>query len=305
MAIKNVVALAGGVGGAKLAYGLAKLLPELTVIVNVGDDFTHYGLHISPDLDTVMYTLAEIANPQTGWGLMDESWQMLGMLERYGEMPWFRLGDKDVATHLLRSYRLQQGETLTAIVRTLSQALHIQQTILPVTDDRFATMVDTVEQGTLPFQHYFVRYRWQPTVTRIWYNGDATITTEVVQALEKAEAIVICPSNPILSIDPILAVGDLRERLRQRAVPCAAVSPLIHGQAVKGPADKIMRELGFETSSTGIATFYDGLIDVLFVDKGDIPQHGRYLETDILMPTPSDRVRLAKEILDFLEGKTL
>ncbi|MBZ0308948.1 MAG: 2-phospho-L-lactate transferase [Anaerolineae bacterium] len=305
MAVKKVVALAGGVGGAKLAYGLAKLIPELTVIVNVGDDFTHYGLHISPDLDTVMYTLADIANPQTGWGLLDESWQMLGMLERYGETPWFRLGDKDLATHLLRTHRLQQGETLTEVVRTMSQMLNIQQTILPATNDQFATMVDTLEEGTLPFQHYFVRHRWQPTATRIWYNGSATITTEVVQALEKAEAIVICPSNPILSIDPILTVGDIRERLRQRAVLCAAVSPLIQGQAVKGPADKIMRELGFETSSTGIATFYDGLIDVLFVDQGDAPRQGRYLETDIMMSTVSDRVRLAKEILEFLEGKPL
>lgn len=306
MAVKNVVALAGGVGGAKLAHGLARCLPpgHLTVIVNVGDDFTHYGLHISPDLDTVMYTLAEIANPQTGWGLVDESWQMLGMLEKYGEPPWFRLGDRDIATHILRTHLLTQGETLTTIVRKMSQALQIDHTILPATNDHFATMVDTAEHGTLVFQHYFVRHRWQPTVTRIWYDGNATITDEAAYVLEKADAIVICPSNPILSIDPILSVGDMRDRLRLRRVPCVAVSPLIHGKAVKGPADKIMRELGVDASNTGIARYYDRLIDALVVDKGDAPQQGAYLETNILMLTPADRERLAREILQFLEGMT-
>lgn len=304
MAIKNVVALAGGVGGAKLAYGLAKVLPpeSLTVIVNVGDDFRHYGLHISPDLDTVMYTLAEVANTQTGWGLADESWQLLGMLEKYGETAWFRLGDKDVATHLLRTHLLKQGETLTAIVRKMSRALGIQQTMLPATNDLFATMLDTLEYDTLNFQEYFVRYRWQPTVTKIWYDGNATASNDVIEAFDNADAIVICPSNPLLSIDPILAVGNLRDRLRQRHVPCVAVSPLIQGKAVKGPADKLMQELGFEASNNGINAFYEGLIDALVVEKGDRPsQQGVFLETTILMTTPEERERLANDILIFME----
>lgn len=304
MAIKNVVALAGGVGGAKLAYGLAKVLPpeSLTAIVNVGDDFRHYGLHISPDLDTVMYTLAEVANTQTGWGLADESWQLLEMLEKYGETAWFRLGDKDVATHLLRTHLLKQGETLTAIVRKMSRALGIQQTMLPATNDLFATMLDTLEYDTLNFQEYFVRYRWQPTVTKIWYDGNATASNDVIEAFDNADAIVICPSNPLLSIDPILAVGNLRDRLRQRHVPCVAVSPLIQGKAVKGPADKLMQELGFEASNNGINAFYEGLIDALVVEKGDRPsQQGVFLETTILMTTPEERERLANDILIFME----
>lgn len=304
MALNHVVALAGGVGGAKLAYGLAKILPvgSLTVIVNVGDDFQHYGLHISPDLDTVMYTLADIANPQTGWGLKDESWQMLGMLENYGETGWFRLGDQDIATHVLRTHLLQQGETLTIVVRKMSQALGIQQTLLPATNERFATMIDTLEYGTLPFQHYFVRYRWQPTVTKIWYDGNAAITGDILNALEKADAIVICPSNPILSIDPMLAIGDFRNRLLQRSIPCVAVSPLIGGKALKGPADKLMREMGYEPSNAGIWRYYAGLIDGLVVNQGEAVREGKTQETDILMSTPADRERLAHEVLSYAES---
>ncbi|MFP4323097.1 MAG: 2-phospho-L-lactate transferase CofD family protein, partial [Anaerolineales bacterium] len=175
MALEHIVALAGGVGGAKLAHGLAQILrPEqLTIIGNVGDDFQHYGLHISPDLDTVMYTLAGLANPETGWGVRDESWRMLDMLRYYGQAPWFGLGDRDLATHLLRRQGLDAGETLTAITARLCAALGIQSHLLPVTDDPFATMLDTREHGTLAFQEYFVKHRWQPTVTRIWYAGQA------------------------------------------------------------------------------------------------------------------------------------
>src|SRR5687768_13539290 len=173
MALKHVVALAGGVGGAKLADGLAQILPpeSLTVIVNIGDDFEHYGLHIAPDLDTVMYTLADIANAETGWGLAGESWQMLSMMERYGETPWFRLGDRDLATHLLRSCMLKEGHTLTSVTKHLSKALGIQATMLPATNERVSTMLDTVEGETLAFQDYFVRQHWQPVIRRIWYNG--------------------------------------------------------------------------------------------------------------------------------------
>lgn len=305
MALNKLVALAGGVGGAKLAAGLARVLPPgaLTVIVNVGDDFQHYGLHISPDLDTVMYTLAGINNQETGWGLAGESWQMLAMLERYGQQPWFRLGDQDLATHLLRSYALQQGQSLTQITQQMAQALGITQHLLPATDARWATMVDTVELGTLPFQEYFVRQRWQPTVRQIWYDGDAAAapTTTVLSALTSAEAVIICPSNPLLSIDPILSLGDMRKHLRNRQGPCVAVSPLLHGQAVKGPAQKLMQELGLEASTSGIARYYEGLIDGLVVDHGDAPTTGEFMETNILMPTPEAQTRLAQEVLQWIE----
>lgn len=304
MALKHVVAFAGGVGGAKLADGLARLLPDhaLTVIVNIGDDFERYGLHISPDLDTVTYTLGGVANSETGWGLAGESWQTLEMLHTYGEEPWFRLGDKDIATHLLRTSLLREGVTLTAITDRLRQALNIRQYIRPASDDRCATMVDTVEHGTLAFQEYFVRHRWQPTVRRVWYDGveKAMPSLEVVAALENADAIIICPSNPVLSIDPILALGDVRSRLLNRRVPCVAVSPLIHGQAVKGPAPKIMQELGQAASTEGLLAFYNGLIDLLIVDHGD-GQGQLTWETDILMPAPTDRERLARDVLVAIE----
>jgi LPPG:FO 2-phospho-L-lactate transferase len=305
VALERVVALAGGVGGAKLADGLARILPPggLHVIVNIGDDFEHYGLHIAPDLDTVMYTLAGIANPETGWGLGGESWQTLGMLQKYGQTPWFRLGDQDFATHILRTHALRQGQTLTALTQTLCAALGLQQTILPASDDRVPTRVDTLEYGTLPFQEYFVRQRWQPTVQRVWYDGikEAKPTAQVITALDQADAIVICPSNPILSIDPILALGDLRERLAQRRVPCVAVSPLISGRAVKGPAQKILVELGMQSSTQGLMDFYRGLIDGLVVEHGDALAQGTFLETKILMESRLDREHLAQQVLSWVK----
>lgn len=304
MALKHVVAFAGGVGGAKLADGLAQILPAeaLTVIVNIGDDFEHYGLSISPDLDTVMYTLADVANHETGWGLAGESWQMLGMLERYGETPWFRLGDRDLATHLMRTCMLREGHTLTKVVQHLSKALGIQHTLLPVSNQRVSTMLDTVDGETLAFQDYFVRQRWQPVVRRIWYNGSAMAepSKEVIAALDQAEAIVICPSNPILSIEPMLIIGDLRQRLENHKAVRVAVSPLIHGQAIKGPAQKIMTELGLDASTAGLQNFYAGLIDGMVVDRGDALESGQFLETDIMMKTRVDRSRLAREVLEWI-----
>ncbi len=214
MSTKSVVALAGGVGGAKLVYGLAQIVPaeRLTVVGNVADDFELYGLHISPDLDTVMYTLAGIANPETGWGVAGDSWQMLDMLVRYGEEGWFRLGDRDMATHLLRTYWLAQGLSLTEVTTRLASALGVRQRLLPVTDDPLATLVDTVEYGTLAFQEYFVRRRWQPVARRVWFDGAemARMTPAVAQALAEADLIILCPSNPVLSIAPILAVQGVR-----------------------------------------------------------------------------------------------
>jgi LPPG:FO 2-phospho-L-lactate transferase len=310
----RVVALAGGVGGAKLAHGLAQILPpgNLTVIGNVGDDFEHYGLHISPDLDTVMYTLAGRANPKTGWGLVNESWQNLAMMQTYGEKTWFSLGDNDLATHILRTYWLRGGQRLTTVMQRLSQQLALEQQVLPVTDDRLRTMVDTHEHGILPFQVYFVKHRWQPTVKAVHYEGAdiSSLTPEARAVLETAELIIFCPSNPILSIAPILAVPELRERIQQRAIPSVLVSPLIGGQAVKGPTDKLMREMGLEPSVHGVARYYKALFDILVIDTQDEHERAtlqqafpaqRVMATPTLMTTDDDRRALAQRILKFIE----
>jgi LPPG:FO 2-phospho-L-lactate transferase len=302
-----VVAFAGGVGGAKLADGLMQVLPvgTLTVIVNTGDDFTHYGLNISPDLDTVMYTLSGLADPINGWGLAGDTRQMIGMMQRYGDEAWFGLGDKDVATHLLRTQALASGATLSEVTASFASTLGIPAHVLPMTNDRVSTVVETVERGTLSFQEYFVRHRWQPTVTHLRYEGadSARPAIGVLEAIENASAIIICPSNPLLSIEPILQVSGVRAALERRSVPCVAVSPIIAGQAVKGPAAKLMRELGKESSVVGIADYYGKLIDGLVMDEldRDVVVNQRSFVTNTLMKTLEDRARLAKEVLSFTE----
>ncbi len=305
---RNIVALAGGVGGAKLAYGLSKIVPpgRLAIIGNVADDFTLYGLHISPDLDTVMYTLAGIANPATGWGVAGDSWQMLGMLEGYGEDVWFRLGDRDLATHVLRTQWLAQGVTLTAITARLMDALGVAYRLLPVTDDPLATMIDTVERGTLAFQDYFVRHRWQPAARRVWFRGaeQAHITPAAAEALRTADVIVFCPSNPVLSIEPILTVPGVRDLIAERRGACVAVSPFVGGKAVKGPAAKLMRELGLDSSPDGIVAYYAGLLDGLVIDRSDDgpAQIGSVplLATQTLMQSDDDKQHLAEEVLEWV-----
>lgn len=317
MALKNnddssphVVALAGGVGGAKLAHGFARILPpgHLTVIVNTGDDFVHHGLNISPDLDTVMYTLGGIANPKTGWGIEGDTLQNFEMLERYGQAPWFRLGDRDLATHLIRTQALKNGQTLTEVTRQLSGVLGIQHTILPATNDPFATVLHTQEYGWLEFQEYFVKFRWQPTVIGISYKGEgeARATDAALDAIANTDLVVICPSNPLLSIEPILRLYGMREAILARRVPCVAVSPLIGGKAVKGPAAKLMGELHLDASAAGIARYYDGLIDGLVIDSADsdaveelrgVVSALSPFVTQTLMETTEDRERLAGEIL--------
>jgi LPPG:FO 2-phospho-L-lactate transferase len=310
---RRVVALAGGVGGAKLAHGLAQLLPagQLTVVVNTGDDFNHYWLRICPDLDTVMYTLAGMANPTTGWGIQDETWQTLSMLEKYGETIWFKLGDRDIATHLIRTFGLANGETLTAITRRLSHALGIRQHILPATDDILQTIVHTQDYGELEFQTYFVKYRWQPTVTHLEFRGANTALASpfAVEAITNADAIIICPSNPLLSIAPMLAMPAFKEALLQRGASCIVVSPLIGGKAVKGPADKIMHELSLEASTLGIAAFYEDLIDGLVIDhqdSEDIPPvlqqfpHLKIYPTQTYMQRSEDRPIVAASVLNWL-----
>jgi LPPG:FO 2-phospho-L-lactate transferase len=306
--LPHVVALAGGVGGAKLVDGLARHLPPgaLTVIVNTGDDFTRYGLAISPDLDTVMYTLAGLAHPVNGWGLAGDTQQMVGMMRRYGDETWFGLGDRDLATHLLRTQGMAGGQTLSQVTARLAGALGLTARLIPMSDDRVATRVETVEHGTLAFQEYFVRYGWQPTVTRLWYDGAdrACPAPGALEALAEATAIVICPSNPLLSIEPILRVPGFRSALERRSAPCVAVSPIIAGQAVKGPAAKLMAELSLEASSVGVSAYYGSLIDGLVVDTADqeVAIQQRKLVTNTLMKTFDDRVRLARDVLGWVES---
>jgi LPPG:FO 2-phospho-L-lactate transferase len=305
-----IVALAGGVGGAKLADGLSYLLGgDLTVIVNTGDDFEHLGLHISPDLDTVMYTLAGIANPETGWGVASESWNFLQQVVRLGGPDWFRLGDRDLATHVLRTMRLRHGERLTSITHDISRQLGIAACILPMSDQSVRTIVDTLE-GPLPFQEYFVARRCAVPVRGFRFEGgaQAQMTSESRDRLcdRNLEAIVICPSNPYVSVDPILCVPGLRQLIEARPVPVVAVSPIIGDAAVKGPAAKMMRELGFDVSAASIAAHYRGLIDGLVIDVTDaalkpvIEAMGmKVCVAPTFMRSPEDRRALGKVCLAF------
>lgn len=312
MALRNIVALVGGVGGAKLAHGLRHILqPEqLTVIVNTGDDFWHYGLRICPDLDTVMYTLAGVVDKTNGWGVAGDTTAMLDGLRRYGEQPWFRLGDQDVATHLLRTQALQRGARLTEVTRTLTKNLGIAHPVLPMTDGTVATMISTAEYGELEFQEYFVRYRWQPTLQSIRFDGAdaATPSPEVTAALEGADAILIAPSNPWLSIAPMLAVSGMRDLITKRDIPRVAISPIVEGQAIKGPAAKLMRELGYEVSARAVAEYYGDLINGFVYDERDAALHveaPRAVTFDTIMRTEADRVTLARHVLDWIEKEWL
>ena len=271
----RVVALAGGVGGAKLAHGLAAVLApgELTVIVNSADDEEFHGLLVCPDHDTVLYTLADLADRERGWGLAGETWNAAEMLARLGEPTWFALGDRDIGLHVHRTRRLRLGDRLTEVNRGIQQSLGVATPILPMTDDPVRTMVRT-PGGWLPFQDYFVRLHQEPDVLEVMFASIdlARPTPEVAAALAAAEAIVVCPSNPFVSVGPILAVPGMRElidRARARGVRVAAVSPLVGGRALKGPADRMATSLGGEASATGIARLYAGLVDALLIDELD------------------------------------
>jgi LPPG:FO 2-phospho-L-lactate transferase len=309
----KVLALAGGVGGAKLAAGLESALSpgdHLAVVVNTADDFDLWGLRICPDLDTVMYTLAGVANPETGWGLVDESFDVLDMLARYGEDTWFKIGDRDLATHVLRTARLRAGEPLTGITAYLSAALGIGSAILPMCDEPVATVLDTPD-GPLEFQEYFVRRRQRDEVLglRLRGIGDARPTDTVLEALAGADLVVFCPSNPVVSIGPILAVPGMREALASSSVARVAVSPIIGGRALKGPADRMLASLGHEVSPAGVARMYEGLVDGMVIDEVDEAQRSgiealgmRVLATGAVMRDVPDRARLAREVLGFGAG---
>lgn len=304
----KVVALAGGVGGAKLAHGLARVLSpdDLTIVVNTGDDFTHLGLRISPDLDTVCYTLAGLANPVTGWGRTGESYTMLENLERLKGPTWFRLGDQDVATHLERTRRLALGEPLSGITQDFCRAWGVAQTVLPMTDERVATWVETQEMGWLPFQEYFVHQQCQPKVVQFRFEGAETAASAqgVVEALQAADWVIICPSNPWVSIAPILAVGQIQKILAAKRV--LAVSPIVGGKAIKGPAAKMYQELGIEPSAEAVARHYHPLLQGFVMDEVDRAQVDqvtrmgmRVRVTDTIMRSVDERQRLAEEVLSF------
>ena len=304
----KIVALAGGVGGAKLAHGLAQvLLPEdLTVVVNTGDDFEHLGLFISPDLDTVCYTLAGLANPETGWGRVNETWQTITNIEKLGGPGWFHLGDQDIATHLERTRRLKEGQSLSQITRGFCKAWGVKHTVLPMSDQPVRTIVET-DEGDLPFQEYFVHRACQPRVRGFRFEGVETARPAdgVEQAIRSAEAVIICPSNPWVSIDPILRVLSpiLSDKL-----PVVAVSPIIGGKTVKGPAAKMYAELGIEPSALAVAKHYLDILRGFVLDNQDAQLAAslpvRTLITNTLMRTDEDRARLAQDVLHFAGNLT-
>lgn len=300
----KITALAGGVGGAKLAHGLAQVLSpeELTIIVNTGDDFEHLGLTICPDLDTVCYTLANLANPETGWGRKDETWNVIANVEKLGGDSWFRLGDSDFATHIERSRRLREGQTLTHVTQDFCNAWGIKHSVLPMSDSPVRTMVNTNE-GELAFQEYFVHRRCEPRVTGFRFEGVeiAEPTIGVKEAVESADVIVFCPSNPWVSIDPILKVIKKIEK------PVVAVSPIIGGKAIKGPAAKMFNELGIEPSALAVAKHYRNILDGFVLDNvdSDLEDEIKKLnmktwKTDTLMNNIADRTRLANDVLHFI-----
>jgi LPPG:FO 2-phospho-L-lactate transferase len=310
---KKVVALSGGVGGAKFVSGLAKVIQadKLTVIVNTGDDFEHLGLTICPDLDTITYTLAGLANPQTGWGRVGETWGFLETLGELGGPTWFRLGDHDLALHHERTRRLREGQSLTAITGRICQALGVSVTVLPMSDQPVRTIVIT-DEGELPFQEYFVFRQCEPRVKGFRFMGLKTAEPApgLLEAVQTAEVVIFCPSNPWVSLDPILAVSGILEKLGAKVV--IGVTPIVGGRAIKGPAAKMYRDLGIRPSAIAVAEHYRDLWTGFVVDQideelvSDITSLGMsVLVTDTIMNTIDDRVRLAENVLSFASEMVL
>ncbi len=302
----RVVALAGGVGGAKLAVGLQAVLPPgaLTVVVNTGDDFEHWGLTICPDIDTVLYNLAGVHNPETGWGRAGETFSALEVMGQLGGEDWFRLGDRDLALHMRRSEWLRQGISLTEVTDRLRRTLGIPSYVAPMADQPVRTLVHT-DEGDLPFQHYFVRRRCEPTLVDLSYVGAerARLSDVVAKAVKEADTIVFCPSNPYVSIDPILSVPGLRRMLEQARAVKIAVSPIVGGRAIKGPAAKMMRELGEMISPLTVADHFDDVLDAFVLDRQDAVLRDALdmpvLVTDTMMADLESKARLAQATLDF------
>lgn len=311
----NVLALTGGIGGAKLALGFAKVMDpgQVSFVVNTGDDFEHLGFHVSPDVDTLVYTLAGEANAETGWGRQDESWHFMHAAGQLGIETWFRLGDRDLALHVYRRQRLAEGATLTEVTREICQRLDVAQVVLPMSNDPVRTRVLTPD-GPLAFQHYFVRDRCRPAVTGFEFDGieDASINPEILAVLSSSTsgnglgAIVICPSNPFVSVDPILGLPGMRDMLRSAGVPIIAVSPIVGGDAIKGPTAKMMRELGIPASATAVAGHYRNLISGFVLDECDADRESEVADlglattvTRTVMSSLEDRMALARDVLAF------
>ena len=306
----KVLALCGGVGGAKLALGLTRVLSpdQLTIVVNTGDDFEHFGLLVCPDLDTVTYTLSGLSNTELGWGRQDESWHCLETLEQLGGETWFRLGDRDLAIHLTRRALLDEGKSLSEATAAICARLGIKHRIVPMSDAATRTIVDT-DQGELSFQHYFVREQCRPAVRGFRFEGAeaASPSTEFNQALEDPQlaAILICPSNPFVSVDPILALPGIRDRLIRNSAPVIAVSPIVASQAIKGPTAKMMNELGLDLSALGVFRHYGELLDGFVIDEqdrelvSDFPDSKQLHCCNTVMQSLQDRIELAQQCLQF------
>ncbi len=305
------LALSGGVGGAKLALGLANVLgpKELAIVANTGDDFEHMGLHISPDVDTLLYTLAGINNPETGWGRAEESWSCMSVLKRLRVETWFQLGDKDIAVHLYRRAQLNRGASLSEVIDGLRKRLKIGPEVLPMSDQPVRTQIES-DEGFMPFQQYFVRERCKPVVKGLHFAGasDALMATRFSELLASnaLRAVIICPSNPYLSIDPILSIPGVRQAIALSPAPTIAVSPIVGGRAIKGPTGKLMAELGIPVSATAVAQHYQDLVDGFVLDEVDAGLAGSIETSGIacsvthtVMRTLEDRNRLAQNVLDF------
>ena len=309
---KPILALCGGVGGARLACGLGRSVRpgDLLLVVNTGDDFRHLGLHISPDLDTVMYTLAGVADPERGWGLAGETWNFMEAISRFEGLDWFNLGDRDLATHVYRTRALEQGSGLADVTRELCNAFGIAHRVLPMSDDALRTVILT-DRGELPFQDYFVRLGCRPRVRAVRFDGaDSARPRRELATLPGSgatQAVLLCPSNPFLSIDPILSLAGVRPALQSTTVPVVAVSPIVGGKALKGPAARIMAQLGMTPGNLAIAEYYRDFLDGLIIDNGDrqeapaIEKLGiRVKLTNTVMHTARDRTHLAEECLAFI-----
>ncbi len=303
------LALCGGIGGVKLVHGLAQILPpeSLVVAINVGDDFEHLGLTICPDFDTVLYTLAGVVHPQQGWGRADESRGVMDELRRLGGDDWFVLGDRDIALHLLRRQLLDSGKTLSEANAELARRLGVQLSLSPVSDRPVRTMLET-DEGVLAFQHYFVRRRCEPIVRAIRYEGAETamlapLVRETLDS-ERLAGVIVCPSNPYLSIEPMLAIAELRERLRTLRAPVVAVSPIVAGSAIKGPTAKIMRELGVQPAADVINDLYGDFLDAVLIDEADAAMavgNPRFVVAPTIMHTDEQKAALARECIALIQ----
>jgi LPPG:FO 2-phospho-L-lactate transferase len=306
----KIVAFAGGVGGAKLIDGLARTLSplDLTIIVNTGDDFDHLGMRICPDLDTICYTLAGLANPDTGWGRENESWNVLTGLKILGGPDWFLIGDKDLATHLERTRRLKEGQPLSQIFQDFCKSWNIKHKVLPMSDQPVSTIISTHEFGDLSFQDYFVRKKCEPSIKGIRFEGikAALPAPGLIESIEQADVIVICPSNPWVSIDPILNIAGILPSLIQK--PSIAISPIINGKAIKGPAAKMYSEFGIQPSALAVAKHYEKLIKAIVIDNHDLTLADDITRlgivpfmTNIIMKSTADRLQVTQDVLNYIE----